>query len=190
MISVQEVVQDPDMIAPQPYTILRSVDTFVLGGVQSVTTPIYVFGPVQQASDKEINTLPEADRIGGARSFWNVQQIYTTRGAGPVPGVHGESPTGFGATYALSTAPPNQQANVYANGLLLPQSAYSISGTVLTFGSAPASPLYVTWEITVMAEQSASDILVYEGFRHRVVKVYFDPGGGYFKAVATRMQSA
>jgi len=190
MISVAEIVQDPDLIAPQAFTILRSVDTFVLGGVQSVTTAIPVFGPVQQSSNKEIAVLPEADRVGGARSFWATIPMYTTRGAAPVPGVHGETPTGSGTSYALTLPPPNGAANVWSNGLLLPPSAYSIVGAILTFGTAPAAPLYVTWEITVTAGQSASDILVYEGFKHRVVQIYRDPGGGYFKAIATRMQSA
>lgn len=179
------------MIAPQPYTILRSTDVYILGGVQSTTTSMPMFGPVQQASDKEINMLPEADRIGGARSFWSPQPIYTTRGAAPVPGVQGEVPVGSGTTFTLSSAPPSAAANIYdGNGLLVNPDAYVISGVALTFFSAPALPLYATWEITVDVGQSASDILVYEGFQHRVMKVYRDPGGGYWKAVATRMQSA
>jgi hypothetical protein len=190
LISVAEVVQDPDLTAPQSYTILRSVGQYVLGGFQSTTTAIPMFGPVQQASDKEINMLPEADRIGGARSFWCVQPIYTTRGAAPVPGVHDEIPTGSGTVYTLSQVPPADAVNVYVNGLLMtPDIDYTIDGVTLTLQFAPTT-LYVTWQITVLAGQAASDILVYEGFQYRVMKVYHDFGGGYFKAIATRMQSA
>ena len=52
MINVQEVVTDPDMIAPHPYTILRSQGQFVPGGFEpNNTIQISTFGPVQQASD-------------------------------------------------------------------------------------------------------------------------------------------
>jgi hypothetical protein len=191
MISVEEVVSDPDMTAPQPYQILRSTGTYVLGGFQSTVTTLDRVGPVQQASDKEIQMLAEADRIGGARSFWSTQQIFTTRGAAPVPGVQGETPEGSGQAYTLSAPPPGGTANVYAGGQQLsPGVDYILSGTALTFLTPPASPLYVTWQVTVMAGQSASDILVYEGYQYRVMRVYFDPGGGFWKAVGTRMQSA
>ena len=63
MINVQEVILDPDMLPDQPFTILRSQGQFVMGGFQSVTTEIQIWGPVQQASNKEIMMLPEADRV-------------------------------------------------------------------------------------------------------------------------------
>jgi len=82
MISVREVVSDPDMIAPQPWFILRSDGTFVAGGYKTVVSSILMFGPVQQASLKEITMLPEADRIGNIRSFWSTVPIYTTNTTG------------------------------------------------------------------------------------------------------------
>jgi len=191
MISVFEVIVDPDMIAPQPYTILRSTGEFVLGGFQSTTTSISMFGPVQQASDKEINMLPEADRIGAIRSFWSTQPIYTTRGYAPVPGVHGEIPQGSGTSYTISTAPPDGVLDLYANGLLLrPNVAYVLNGTVITFTAQPTAPLYCTWQITANVATNASDIVQYEAEQYRVMKVYRDPGGGYFKCLATRMDAA
>lgn len=191
MISVYEVVVDPDMIAPQPFTILRSTGQFVLGGFQSTTTAISLFGPVQQASNKELNMLPEADRIGSIRSFWSTQPVYTTRGSAPVPGVQGEAPTGGGVSYALSAPPPAGVANVYADGLLLRPNGvdYTLSGAVLAFNSAPAQPLYVTWQTTVDVATNASDILQYEEEQYRVMNVYRDPGGGYWKALGTRMDA-
>jgi hypothetical protein len=94
MISVQEVVADPDMIAPEPFTILRSTGSWVLGGFQSVVTRISQMGPVQQASNKELRMLPEADRVGSVRSFWCTVPLLLVRGYAPLPGVHVETPQG------------------------------------------------------------------------------------------------
>lgn len=192
MISVFEVVVDPDMIAPKPYTILRSTGHYVLGGFESTVTPIPTFGPVQQASNKEIQMLPEADRVSEVRSFWNTQPIYTTRGYAAVPGVYGEAPQGGGLSYALSLAPPSGSADVYANGLLLRPNGvdYTLTGTTLTFTTVPTAPLYATWQTTVNVAPSASDQIQYEESVYRVMNVYLDPGSGYWKAVAVGMAAA
>lgn len=192
MISVAEVVTDPDMIAPQPFTILRSTGYFTINGFVSNTTPISAFGPVQQASDKEVNMLQEADRIGGVRSFWWTQEIFTTRGKATVPGVHGEAPTQVDALhYTLSAFPPDGVVNVYVGGLQLRAGAnYTLVGLTLTLTSAPVSHPYVTWQVGVQVGQAASDILQYDDEQYRVLNVYLDPGGGYFKALATRMDAA
>lgn len=192
MISVEEVVVDPDMTAPQPYTILRSTGKFVLGGFESTTTPISMFGPVQQASNKEILMLPEADRVSSARSFWSTQPIYVTRGYAPVPGVHGESPIGSGLTRLLSSAPPGGVASVYAGGVLLQPNGfdYTLTGVILTFLTIPTQAVYVTWQVTVDVATDASDIIQYEDTQYRVMNVYRDPGGGYWKAVGTRITAS
>jgi hypothetical protein len=191
MISVQEVVVDPDMIAPQPFTILRSTGQFVLGGFESITTSIPMFGPVQQANNKEVQMLPEADRIGSIRSFWSTQPIYTTRGYAPVPGVHGEAPVGSGTVYTLSAAPPAESVCVYVGGLLLTAgSDYVITGNDVVFNVAPLTVPYVTWQITVNTATDASDKIQYEDEIFRVLSVYFDPGGGYFKALGTRLAAS
>lgn len=188
MISVQEVVVDPDMIAPQPFTVLRSTGQWVAGGFQpNQTTLIPMFGPVQQASDKEITMLPEADRIGAIRSFWSTQPIYTTRGYAPVPSVHGESPAGSGTVYTLSATPPTDIL-VYAAGLLV--NNYTLSGNVLTFLSPPTAPLYVTWLITANVAPNASDQIQYGNELYRILRVYRDPGSGYWKCYGTRLAAA
>ena len=189
MISVEEVISDPDMVAPQSFTILRSTGQFVAGGFQSTTTPINCFGPVHVASDKEIQMLAEADRVGAVRGFWANIPIYTTRGTASVPSVHGEVPTGSGTTFTLSAPPPGEVVTVYdANGRLALN--YTIAGAALTFGSAPATPLYATWPITVQSGQSASDIIQYENEQYRVGHIYRTPGSGYYKALATRMDAS
>lgn len=192
MISVFEVVVDPDMIAPQPFTVLRSTGRFVLGGFESVTTPIPMFGPVQQANDKEIQMLPESDRVGDIYAFWSTQPVYVTRGYAPVPGAHGEALTVAGTTYTLSSAPPDGSALVYSNGLLLRPNGvdYALLGDTLTFVSVPAAPLYVTWIVTVEMATNASDIVEYDSVRYRLLKVYRDPGSGYWKCYGTNLAAA
>lgn len=192
MISVFEVVVDPDMIAPEPFIVLRSTGQFVPGGFESVTTSIPMFGPVQQATDKEIQMLPEADRIGSIRSFWSTQAIFLTRGYAPVPGVHGETPSGTGVNYTLSATPPANSASVYAGGLLKQPNGvdYTLAGTVLTFTAMPAGPLYVTWQVEVSVATNASDQIQYGEEVYRIMRVYRDPGSGYWKAYGTRMAAA
>lgn len=191
MISVAEVIQDQDMIAPRAYVILRSTGTFILGGFQSVVTPISVFGPVHQASDKEIQMLPEADRIGEIRSFWSTSPFYLTRGYAPVPTTYGEVPQGSGSVYVLSTPPPPGSASVYVGGLLLRPDGvdYTLAGTTLTFSFAPSGRVYVTWTVTVDVATDASDQIQYEDDIYRVLSVYSE-GGGYWKCLGTRLAAA
>ncbi len=194
MISVAEVVVDPDFIAPQPYTILRSTGQFVEGGFKSVTVSISVFGPVQQASNREVQMLPEADRIGAIRSFWSTQPFFTTRGYAPLPGTTSEAPTpvaGAPLQFTLSANPPSGVVMLYQNGLFMtPGVDYTLSGRTITFKVQPTGPLYVTWEATVDVGADASDKIQYGNEVYRVLNVYFDPGGGYWKALATRLAAA
>lgn len=192
MISVQEVVVDADMIAPKPFIILRSTGKFVLGGFDSTVTSIPMFGPVQQASNKELEMLSEADRISSVRSFWSTRPIYVTRGYAPVPGVHGESPIGSGTVYTLSTAPPMESLCVYVDGLLLQPNGfdYTLVGNIITFRTPPVTAPYTTWQVTVDVATNASDILQYEKEQYRILSVYLDPGSGYWKALGTRRAAA
>ena len=192
MITVQEVILDPDMIAPKQYDVLRSTGTWVEGGFQSVTTTTQLVGPVQQATNKEIAMLPEADRIGSVRSFWSPIPIYTTRGFAPVPGTHGEALTGSGLVWTLSRVPPNGSINLYSGGLLLRPNGvdYTLRGDTVWFLQAPESAPYATWQVTARVGTDASDILVYEGEEYRVLKVYRVPGSGYYKALGTRTAGA
>jgi hypothetical protein len=190
MISVQELIGDPDLIAPRPFTILRSTGSWVAGGFSSVTVSIDLFGPVQQASNKEIAMLPEADRVGSIRSFWATVPIYVTRGYAPVPGVHGETPQGSGLAYSVSCPPPDGALDLYGDRRLLrPGLDYALQGTSITL-QTPHALLYATWQVTVSAQPDASDILVYEQEQYRVLNVYRVPGSGYYKAMGTRMAAA
>jgi hypothetical protein len=197
MIDVSEVVLDPDMIAPKPYTVERSTGTFELGGFVSVVTKFSMFGPVQQASNKEIAMLPEADRVGSVRSFWSTVPILLTRGFGPAPSIHGEVPQGAlpGSTFVLSVQPPGGVGTFTINGLLQqPGVDYLVTGATITMLSgvtlAAGSVLFFQWPVTAKVQAAASDIIQYEQTQYRVLSVYRDPGSGYYKALGTQMQAS
>ena len=196
MISVQEVIPDPDMTDPQPFTISRSAGQWVAGGFQStVVRTLQIFGTVRNATDKEVAMLPEADRVGRVRAFYATMPILTTRGYAPAPSVHAETPTGAvpGTVYTLSALPPNGMVDLYLNGLRqTPGSAYILLGTTLTLAMPTSSGdlLCATWPITVNAQAAESDTIAYDGFVYRVLSVYRTNGGGYWKALGTRIEAS
>lgn len=190
MISVAEVVADVDMTAPEPFTILRSMGSFVAGGFQNTTFPIAAYGPVQQASDKEIAMLPEADRAGEIRSFWWTMPMYVTRAMDiPVPVMN--PVTASGVTIQLAYIPESGFL-LYKNGLLLtPWVDYMVNGSTITLMQA-ADPEDVFLVSTYGQGQipSISDVIQYRNWNYRVLRTYHDAGCGYWKAYGTRMEAA
>ena len=195
MINVQEVILDTDMLPPEPYVILRSTGQFIAGQFQSVVTQIQQFGPVQQASNREIQMLPEADRVGSIRAFWSPIPIYLTRGTAPVPSVYGETPAGTvpSTVFTLSQQPPTVNITIYVNGLLMtPNVDYTLSGATITLALPAAVAPWVQWPITARVQQAASDIIEYppNGEQFRILQRYYDPGNSVWKALGTRMNAA
>ena len=196
MITVQEVIQDTDMVAPEPFTIQRSVGQWVSGGFQNTPSQSFtVFGPVRNATDKEVSMLPEADRVGRIRAFYATMPILTTRGYAPVPSTQGEVLTAVtpGSVYTLSITPPIGGGSLYVNGLLLtPNTQYTLFGQTITLAvEAPVDAvLYFTWPVVVNTQAAESDIILYDGFSYRVMDVYRTSGSGYWKALGTRLETA
>lgn len=74
---LQDVVNDPDLA--EPFIIERSSGgQFVSGGWSEDTTEISVFGVVTVATEKQLESLPEADRVHGIRAFFLQCPIYVT----------------------------------------------------------------------------------------------------------------
>lgn len=190
MIDVQDIVADVDMTSPDPWTILRSVATYGWGGVTTSTTPIQMHGPVRVASNREIQMLPEADRVGSIRAFYSTDPIYVTRGTQNVPAAHNEQPEGNipGTNYILSVIPPAGALLLTKNQKMLFQGLdYSLIGQtiVLTVPTVTGDVLDASWVAT--AQQSGlSDQIQYRNETFRVLQVYRTQGSGYFKAIATR----
>ena len=195
MIDMSDVVEDGDMAAPEPFTVLRSTGTFVAGGFQSTTTALQAVGPVQRATPKDISMLPEADIVNGVMAFWWNRQIFVTRGKVPLPSTQGTVPVGAvpGSVYTLATSPAaDVTGTLTKNGLLLiPNVDYTLAGNTITLASSTAlgDALYFSWPVTASVGQAASDILVYDNSQYRVLSVKHYPGSGYWKALGTRMSA-
>jgi hypothetical protein len=195
MISVEEVVTDPDMASPKPFTILRSTGSWdSTGFVSQITQTLQRFGCVHQTSEEEIAMLPQADKVSEALTFWSTQPMYVTQGSESVPATHGEAPTGAfpGTVYALSANPPAETLVLWQTGDQLRENIdFTISANVITLTSATQSTdtLYATWPITALVGAAASDIIQYGEDNYRLVHVHASFGGGYWRAVGQRMSA-
>ena len=80
MINLSRVVFSPMFM--QTFKVYRSIGHFALGGfVQEAQSPAYfdVAGAVWPSSEKEIQQMPEGDRIKGATTFASTTELYVTR---------------------------------------------------------------------------------------------------------------
>jgi hypothetical protein len=78
MISVSEVISSPEFA--QIFIVYRSIGSFV-DGVWTESTPraITMRGVVTVSSSRELEQLPEGDRVRGAMTFHTLFPIYVTR---------------------------------------------------------------------------------------------------------------
>ena len=197
MITVDEVIGDPDMVAPQPFAIQRYVGQFVAGGFQNTLLATFQqFGPVRNATDEEIHMLPESDRTSQVRAFYALTPVLIARGVAPAGGTHGEVPQGAvpGTTYTLSVAPPGGIGQLTINGIFQRPGAdyaFSTSTTIeLTVSTSLGDGLWFQWPVEVFVAQAESDIILYNGEQYRVLDVYRTEGSGYWKALGTRMATS
>lgn len=190
MLNMSNVVSDADLVAPQSFVVRRSQGAWTTGGFANTTSDIGMSGPVQQASDKELQMLPTADNTTGVLSFWSTQPIYETRNDS-VSSTQSLVLTGGPTTYTVAPALTGG-VSLYKNGLLLqPELDYTLSGQTITLVQ-PAQPNDVMAATSSLPVQvpAVSDLLIYGGSSYRVMRVYHDPGCGYWKAYATQMEGA
>lgn len=195
MIDVSDIVSDGELMAPQPFQILRSSGQWVLGGFQSTVNSIYQVGPVQRASDKEVQMLPEADRVGGVMAFWCTIPVYVTRGTLPDFSASFQVPQGVRPTNVFILNGTYNFGTVTLNGLLqIPGLDYVLVGGILMMNQTIISSdvlSFVSPEINAADNPAASDLLVYppNGEQYRVLSVRHYPGSGYWKALGTRLSA-
>lgn len=75
-LDVSEIVNDPELA--EPFIIRRSRGGFVRGGWSDQITEIPAYGVVSVAAEKDLEVLPEGDRVREARVFHSSQPIYIT----------------------------------------------------------------------------------------------------------------
>lgn len=83
MINVSRVIRSPRL--RQNFNVFRSSGSFQLGGWQEdVQSPPYfiVSGIIYPSSAKEINQVPEADRVQGMMTFLCETELFTTHASG------------------------------------------------------------------------------------------------------------
>jgi hypothetical protein len=216
MIDVSEVVGDFDMQAPLPYLIQRSTGQWLAGGFQSITTNISNMGPVQPATDEDVQMLPEADRVSGVLAFWSLIPIYQTRDAIEAGTIQTVTMQGDGGTvYYLPKVPGSQsitpsvrlpgvgtgflfdcQGVLFRNSMFMtPGVDYTITGNVITMMLPLTPDDILTYQYPYFSSTgqssgpAASDILIYASLQYRVMSTRYYPGGGYWKALGTRLST-
>lgn len=79
MINVAEIVTDPDMA--QTFTVTRTAGHFAIGGWMNDTpTAISMYGVVTVPDSRDLEQVPEGDRVLGVMAFHSAQPLYLTRG--------------------------------------------------------------------------------------------------------------
>jgi hypothetical protein len=82
MINLSALITDPDFT--QQLVVQRSTGAFVLGGWQSSATPLTIAAVVTVAKERDLQQLPEGDRISGAMLFYTMTELLqSTGGATP-----------------------------------------------------------------------------------------------------------
>jgi hypothetical protein len=85
MISVEEVVNDQDVA--QIFTILRSTNGKFVSGIwttDQVSIPSY--GPIRPATPRDLEMVPEGDKVKEVKIFWSAQPIYATHATDGIGG--------------------------------------------------------------------------------------------------------
>jgi hypothetical protein len=80
MISLEEIILDPDFVTK--FLIIRTKGEFVKGRwVQTDIEEIPVYGIATPVSSRDLNQLPEGDRISGLMNFYTIKKepLYLTR---------------------------------------------------------------------------------------------------------------
>lgn len=77
IINVADLLNDPDLC--EPFTITRNPGQFAAGGWQgSGPTTFNAYGAVRNATGKELDMVPEGDRVHEMISFRSVTPMYMT----------------------------------------------------------------------------------------------------------------
>lgn len=79
MINLSRVITDPRMAQKQPFTVWRKSTTWQRGRPVSTELPISIDGIITPANPRDLQQVPEGDRVGGEITILTIQPIYVTR---------------------------------------------------------------------------------------------------------------
>jgi len=194
MIDMSDVVADEELAAPKPFVILRASSQWTQNGLVTTTVSIPQVGPVQRASAKEVQMLPEADRVESVMAFWCLIPVLTVRGKDPATAVQGVQPQGVfpGYVYTIDPGPVGtSQPTLYKNGLFqIPGVDYTYAAGMITMTveTLDTDTLYLTY-VTNTAGAAVSDVIQYELEQYRVLSSKHYPGSGFWRALGTRLST-
>jgi hypothetical protein len=159
MIDLSEVVNDSDFA--QLFTVRRLTGSYVNGAWVTSAVDIQIYGIVTVASNKDLQMIPEGDRVTGSMLFHASQPLYITE----LQGGAGQSPFGY-------SGPVQETGNQIAvNGQLYLSVAPLVSGPG-GFGQAI---------------QRVSDQVFWHGQLYRLITVAPWDDFGYWRAIGVRM---
>jgi hypothetical protein len=194
MINMSDVVADAELMAPKPFLILRRTGQWTQNGFTvATTTQIQQVGPVQRAGDKELEEIPEADRVRAVMAFWCVVPVFITYGKAPSTAVQGVTPQGAypGTIYTVDPPPDILQGALYKNGIFQTVGIdYTYANGVITmlWPTMATDRLYFTW-VNPTTGAGFSDVIQYEREQYRILGVKHYPGSGYWRAMGTRLST-
>lgn len=75
MIDVSDIINDPDVAQPTPFTVVRQSGVYVNGVFTTTATNLYLDGTIQPMTSKEIASMPGGDSITGGIKVWSTTQL-------------------------------------------------------------------------------------------------------------------
>lgn len=82
MINLSRVILDPRIRQSTPFTIYRKSTTWQHGKPVSSENTISLNGIITPASARDLEQVPEGDRVGGEITILTIEPIYVTREEG------------------------------------------------------------------------------------------------------------
>lgn len=79
MINVSDVVLDLDFAQPVAFTVYRTTGTWTGGRFNTTSTTTTYNGTIVPMNTREMDQLPQGDRITGAIVIYTPSVLYTTR---------------------------------------------------------------------------------------------------------------
>jgi len=79
MIDISEIINDPDFM--QDVVVTRSAGYFAIGGwVEDTAATLTYKGVVLPTTSRDIQQVPEADRVTESMTFYTHEKLYVTHG--------------------------------------------------------------------------------------------------------------
>lgn len=110
---MSDVVNDPSFAQYMPKAIARDAGSFLLGKWNPSITLLDFYGIVQPANSKDIQMVPEGDRVEGMMTFHSSNRIYETHSGDSIPDGISDVITWRNQTYKIMFVYPWEDFGYY-----------------------------------------------------------------------------